>query len=87
MPRLATTDEELKAHVKLIADYGGPTAVSRAINEHMGKEMSSQAVSNWMRRGIPFDYRGPLVVLGQAKGVSIPADFFGTKARTIEEDT
>ncbi len=70
--------------VKLIDDFGGPKAVADAINERLKlpKPMTGQCVSNWKRRGIPFRFRGTLVVLAQAKGVNCPEDFFGITAQT-----
>lgn len=64
-------------HSQLIADLGGATAVAGAIKSRLGIRLTSQAVSNWKRRGIPFRYRGALVVLAQEKGAKTPADFFG----------
>lgn len=64
-------------HARFIDDLGGPTAVAEAIRYRMGRGLTSQAVSNWKRRGIPYRYRGALTVLAQEKEVETPADFFG----------
>lgn len=65
------------AHAKLIDDLGGPKKVADAINARLGTNHTGQAVSNWKRRGIPYRYRGPLVVMAQENDVSAPPDFFG----------
>ena len=65
-------------HNKLIEDLGGPKAVADAINISLGTDLTGQAVSNWKRRGIPYRYSGPLVVMAQEKNVSTPDNFFGT---------
>lgn len=64
-------------HATFIDDLGGPTSVAIAINARLRVGITSQAVSNWKRRGIPFKYRGTLTVLAQEKEVDTPADFFG----------
>lgn len=66
-----------KEQAKLIDELGGPTAVIKAVNERLGTNHSSQMVSMWRLRGIPYRYRGILSVLAQEKGVKTPADFFG----------
>jgi len=74
----ARTKGAIKQQIQLITDLGGPTVVAKEINARMrGALITSQAVSNWKRRGIPFRYRGTLVVLAQAKGVQTPSNFFG----------
>ena len=67
---------------KLIDDLGGPKAVADAINAKYGTNFTGQCVSNWKRRGIPYRWRGPLVVLAQSKDISAPADFFGVSEKS-----
>lgn len=72
--------EPSEEQVKLIEDLGGPWAVARALKNEFGFEgFTGNAVSNWKRRGIPWRFRGPLVVLANKKGVDLPPDFFGVE--------
>ena len=64
-------------HNKLIDDLGGPKAVADAINKRLGTNHTGQAISNWKRRGIPYRYRGTLIVMAQEQDVETPGDFFG----------
>lgn len=72
--------DTIAEHSRLIEDLGGPTEVAEALHSRLGVTMHSQAVSNWKRRGIPWRYRGTLVVIANEKGVSAPSDFFGITA-------
>lgn len=64
---------------KFIQELGGPKEVSEWINENYDTEFTGPTVSMWIARGIPFRWRGPLVVMAQEKGVSAPPNFFGTE--------
>lgn len=77
MSELPFAPQPSDEHNKLIEDLGGPKAVADEINKQLGTEITGQAVSNWKKRGIPFRYRGPLIVFAQKKEVETPSDFFG----------
>ena len=84
MPNPTYAPEPSEAHTKLLDDLGGPKAVTDAINAMLALStpMTGQAVSNWKRRGIPWRFRGPLVVIAQNKDVATPADFFGINSES-----
>ena len=77
MPKKAYAPEPSPEQAKMIEDLGGPKSVANAINERLTTDLTGQAVSNWKTRGIPYRFRGLLVVMAQAKGVATPPDFFG----------
>ncbi len=81
MPNASYAPKPSADQVKLIDDLGGPKAVADAINARLKTNFTGQCVSNWKRRGIPYRFRGTLVVLAQAKDVSAPEDFFGITAQ------
>lgn len=81
MPHKPYAPESTTEHAKFIDDLGGSIAVARAINKRLGTDLKGQAVSNWKSRGIPYRYRGTLVIMANEKdGVSTPKDFFGIEA-------
>lgn len=72
--------EVCEEHAKFIEDLGGPKAVADHLTERLNliRPVTGPAVSNWKVRGIPYRYRGALVVMAQDKeDVSTPKDFFG----------
>jgi len=71
---------------------GGPKAIATDLNARLNLvnteyEMTNQTVSNWKSRGIPYRWRGPLVMMAQEKGVAQPPDFFGIGASQAEQST
>lgn len=65
---------------EFIDNLGGPHAVAREINKRLNTDMTGQAVSNWKRRGIPWRYRGTLVMMAQEQDLNCPDDMFGLRA-------
>lgn len=61
----------------MLRDLGGPAKVSRLVKDRLGTEITPEAVSMWIKRGVPFRYRGCLVMLAQEQKVDVPPDFFG----------
>lgn len=85
MSNQSLAPEPSAAHVKLIDDLGGPRVVARELSARLHlEEFTGNAVSNWKRRGIPWRFRGPLVVLAQELDVAVPDNFFGTSPTTDE---
>ncbi len=82
MTHRADAPEPCQEHTEFIEKLGGPKKVADAINERLelNPPMTGQAVSNWKRRGIPYRFRGPLVVVAQEQNVAAPKDFFGISA-------
>lgn len=75
----AYSPEPSPAQAKLIEDLGGPKSVADAINKRLDMDLTGQAVSNWKTRGIPYRFRGLMVVMANEKPVATPDDFFGIK--------
>lgn len=69
------TDEQKRAHKTLLEALGGPTAVAKLVKLRLDVAMSSNAVSNWMVRGIPADYRPCLAVAAGEKNIAVPKLF------------
>ena len=69
-----------EAHTQFIEDLGGPKALADEINYRLRSGLTGQAISNWKRRGIPYRYRGVMIVIANERDVSTPPNFFGTQA-------
>lgn len=66
-------------HAEFIDKLGGPSAIAAWLSERRQKKISSQAVTMWKKRGIPFKWRGKLVVMANEKDISAPPNFFATE--------
>ena len=69
------TKGQIKEHKVLIEGLGGPTEVRNLVKSRLGVKMTSNAVSNWMVRGIPDGYRPCLIVAAGEANVAIPKLF------------
>ncbi len=69
------TAEQKLAHKNLIEGLGGPTAVANLVWLRLDVEIRPNAVSNWMVRGIPADYRPCLAVAAGERCVAVPERF------------
>ena len=71
----ALTDEQKRAHKALLEALGGPTAVAKLVKARLDVALRSNAVSNWMVRGIPADYRPCLAVAAGEQNITVPKLF------------
>lgn len=71
----ALTAKQKRAHKALIDGLGGPTAVAKLVKQRLGVGLRSNAVSNWMVRGIPANYRPCLAVAAGEQNVAVPERF------------
>lgn len=70
------------AHSELIDALGGPSAVAGLVSRRVGldKPMTSQMVSNWRRRGVPWRHRGFLASVARERDIGVPPGFLGEDA-------
>lgn len=66
-----------EAHTNLLYSLGGPSKVAEVVNTRLqlDRPISPQAVSMWMKRGIPFGYRAVLVLEARERDIDVPAKF------------
>jgi len=69
------TEKQRRGHRALIVGLGGPTAVARLIKQRLDVVMTSNAVSNWQKRGIPSDWRPCLEAAAREQDVRVPERF------------
>ena len=67
-------------HATMIEQIG-----RRAVASHFG--LSSQALQNWLKRGVPLRRRLPFSVLATRHGVLLPADFLDDLSHAAEAAT
>lgn len=67
---MTETAQTAHPHAKLIEALGGVTKLAAEIG---AKQRS--LVSNWLLRGISFQYRPSIAALAEKKGVKLPKNF------------
>ena len=79
MSRKQSAPDPSEEHIRLIRRIGGPTKVASLVNDRLRlpRPLTPQAVSNWLRRGIPFRYRATLALAASELGFGVPAGFMG----------
>lgn len=76
--KAAAQDEPTKAgQSDLIDRLGGPTAVAELVStqKRLERPLTSQAVSMWRTRGIPWSYRPAIAKEATARGLPVPDGF------------
>lgn len=71
-----------KEQRQLIDRLGGPKALVEIVRLRTGFTLTTQAISNWRRRGIPFRYRAPLALEAGERNIGVPIDFLGEQTPT-----
>ena len=64
-------------HAKLIVDLGGGSHIARQLSEAHNTEYSPQMVNMWKKRGVPWRFRGSMMVLAHEANVELPDNFLG----------
>jgi hypothetical protein len=77
MSKEASAPVPTPEQAKLLADLGGASRVAEVLRARTQRPLSPQAVSNWIKRGIPFRYRAPLAIEARERQLEVPPNFLG----------
>jgi len=69
------TKKQIKEHRALLLGLGGASAVKALIKQRLERDIRASAVSNWMVRGIPADWRNMLARVAKEKQIKVPSLF------------
>jgi hypothetical protein len=69
------TKQQLKEHKAMLMGLGGASVVKAIIKQRLEVDIRASAVSNWMVRGIPSDWRPCLARVANEQNVAVPRLF------------